>query len=1083
MNEMSSLLVLAVALMAGLMLSRVAKLMKLPAVTAYLVAGILIGPYCLGAFGISGLGFTSMEDVEAYSLLADVALGFIAFSIGNEFRLSHLKHTGRQATVIGIFQAVVATTGYTFKGWAAYNPSGSSHLFYEGSAPADGAVSATVTIPDGKWKLVPVFVPVDSNGNSAPKLYQVGEEQYYYFDDAVATAKNSGQQIVLINSGKMILTKGTSVEIPSGVTFVLPYAAGNTTVTSTEANKGFVKANYTAVSQSYSTNSAALSPESNVTFSLTVPSGITVVNKGNIVIGGTISSIQGIGGATAGPHSNLVLSQGSVLQMGDDSVLSACGYVLGTGEIIAKANGAAIYQVFTITDYRSGNYVVPVAGRLDSNYGLTNQPGGENAVMAFNRYSLRNIQTKITLGNKASVHGYCDLYTQTTDSHNCCTFPIAGASGLWVLTTDDSVLTMTYNASQVLTAGDYIGRNIFEFVGGASFESTSLYLSFNFMMEVSATIDTSKLFFVVPFNFQLVFSDGDYSINNPIRFLPGSELTVDSNATLTLKSKMVVYDHLFENVAYSQSADVSVTPNSGGLTPYPSGVKFFQTDNESANFIVNGTFIIDDGASFGGLIQTNPNETSRPVVKVASNATLNPTVRNGGVGSCSIMYIITVRLAGASLHTVEGKIYNSATGVIETMTAGCTYYGLADASTKANWYRYEFYGNSATPTKKTAGDLSQKNSLSGKYLGGWYTLPVHSTTDRTDGMKVDAEYRLQDYLWLNAICYFDSTFGTLTSGTISVCDAKTLAVINSYDCASKTMTENDGIQLVVYNGAVYIVKKIPSDEIPDTISFILTYTSGSTTYTSAPITIKLEDCKTGDKKTDALVDALIDYGEAAKKYFVTGGAPNEKLTLTLDEVCKSFNKTTGSSGSYNGVSLATKGASVLFEERLALMLGFEFSGEVAQSDVVQVGVLVGKKGFGTLTTENFGKAYILYGNANDATTENLPTLPSYDNYTVDAKSVVEWDALNADGRMILYMDLKSVEYTSAFELRPFAVMADGSVLYGAQYAYGLGDYINNMLSRTDAQLRAAIGTDKNVDAFRNLLVRTWEYALAADAKY
>ena len=106
---MQALLSLSIAIFTGLMLSRVAKLLKLPAVTAYLVAGIVVGPYCLGAFGVSGLGFTSMEDVEAYSILCDVALGFIAFSIGNEFRLSQLKQIGKQATIVGIFQAVVTT--------------------------------------------------------------------------------------------------------------------------------------------------------------------------------------------------------------------------------------------------------------------------------------------------------------------------------------------------------------------------------------------------------------------------------------------------------------------------------------------------------------------------------------------------------------------------------------------------------------------------------------------------------------------------------------------------------------------------------------------------------------------------------------------------------------------------------------------------------------------------------------------------------------------------------------------------------------------------------------------------------------
>lgn len=106
---MEILLSLSIALFAGLMLSRVAKLLQLPAVTAYLIAGILVGPFCLGALGVNGLGFTSIDNVKSFSIISDVALGFIAFAIGNEFRLSQLKQIGKQATVIGIFQAVFTT--------------------------------------------------------------------------------------------------------------------------------------------------------------------------------------------------------------------------------------------------------------------------------------------------------------------------------------------------------------------------------------------------------------------------------------------------------------------------------------------------------------------------------------------------------------------------------------------------------------------------------------------------------------------------------------------------------------------------------------------------------------------------------------------------------------------------------------------------------------------------------------------------------------------------------------------------------------------------------------------------------------
>lgn len=90
-------------------MTRVFKPLKLPSVTAYLIAGVLIGPYCVGALHIAGLGFTSAEAVSDLSLVSEVALGFIAFSIGNEFRLNDLKSTGKQAAVIGVVQALAAT--------------------------------------------------------------------------------------------------------------------------------------------------------------------------------------------------------------------------------------------------------------------------------------------------------------------------------------------------------------------------------------------------------------------------------------------------------------------------------------------------------------------------------------------------------------------------------------------------------------------------------------------------------------------------------------------------------------------------------------------------------------------------------------------------------------------------------------------------------------------------------------------------------------------------------------------------------------------------------------------------------------
>ena len=114
MDHVQILLSVSVCAVAGLLMSRICKLLKLPAVTGYLIAGILVGSFCLGRIVLPGgyrLGFgaSDFSDIETLSIISEIALGFIAFSIGSEFRLSELKKTGKQATVIGILQAVATS--------------------------------------------------------------------------------------------------------------------------------------------------------------------------------------------------------------------------------------------------------------------------------------------------------------------------------------------------------------------------------------------------------------------------------------------------------------------------------------------------------------------------------------------------------------------------------------------------------------------------------------------------------------------------------------------------------------------------------------------------------------------------------------------------------------------------------------------------------------------------------------------------------------------------------------------------------------------------------------------------------------
>ena len=167
MLSLNELLNISVAMFAGLMLTRLGNKLRLPDVTAYLVAGVLIGPCVIGALHIPGLGFSSFDELEALGAISDVALGFIAFSIGNEFRLSQLRETGRQALVIGILQALVtalvvdaALLGLHFLFPQALSVPAAITLGAIAAATAPAATLMVVRQYKAKGKLTDLLLPI-----------------------------------------------------------------------------------------------------------------------------------------------------------------------------------------------------------------------------------------------------------------------------------------------------------------------------------------------------------------------------------------------------------------------------------------------------------------------------------------------------------------------------------------------------------------------------------------------------------------------------------------------------------------------------------------------------------------------------------------------------------------------------------------------------------------------------------------------------------------------------------------------------------------------------------------------------------
>ena len=97
---MNTLLALSIAIAAGLAVSRLARLVRLPNVTAFLVGGLIIGP--------SVLGILPRDMLDGFSVITEAALGFIAYSIGAEFKMSYLKRIGAKPLTITVFEGLGA---------------------------------------------------------------------------------------------------------------------------------------------------------------------------------------------------------------------------------------------------------------------------------------------------------------------------------------------------------------------------------------------------------------------------------------------------------------------------------------------------------------------------------------------------------------------------------------------------------------------------------------------------------------------------------------------------------------------------------------------------------------------------------------------------------------------------------------------------------------------------------------------------------------------------------------------------------------------------------------------------------------
>lgn len=926
-------------------------------------------------------------------------------------------------------------SGYVCLGFLVEETGGTTLL------PVDTSGSIDWT-PINGCSITPVFSQVSDT--TAP--FSVGGKKYYTWETAITAAGTAGTVILnstytlpttyaaqgMSGAGEYVSgTDGALVySIPLGVKFLVPCSA-------TDAGMfgPMVKGTYasTASPTTYRT--------------LTVPEGIQIDCTGELNVNGQRrESGQGANGTGVprGGHGKLIL-QGSGTQLKINGSLYCYGFVTGTGTVEVSKTGAT-YELMQIYDWPGGTNFAGSIG-----LGGWNSKADANTLFFCSRYYVQNIEAPLIAYNGSSMNMEVVITAGGETVASSC--KLVGSGGLFQLS-GNTYIMRSYDSKT--------DRIMYTSGGSGDVTIGSITITAT-VMKITKSIKSSD--YILPISSAMTIHIGKGTrakLNYDFAILPGSEMIVDQGAKLEVSGELFVFDKS------DMTADMSFGSQIAPLYTAGRGTTAALKIEHSGRLEVNGTLEIISG---GGLYTTTA---------VGGTASANIDKKIYGFGKI-------IHNGSTSGKTIKAG-YNETLISITVSNALGLIEGSSDNETDLKAFgKNTYYGT---------GEF-------GKHY--WYvpSLPVHSTAAREDdGFTIDAEYRLQDYLWLNAVCYLGEKTSPidLSAGSVKVytLNPDGSVCVNRY--ANGEFTEDEGVQILAVNGAIYLIKKIPADEIPDDITFRIEYTDANNgLYRSSQFTVCLEDCKTDDESdttTNPLVDALLAYGEAAKKYFVTSGAPDTKLdpesirNSLADSTEFSKTPTVSASGSYNKngttVTLTTKGANVLFEERLSLMFGFQFSVKnMTEDDILQVGVLVGSSDLTTGMTvgaENI-TAYILYNRGGfTGTGTNMPDLPEGANYKVNDKASVTWDKLNAGGRMVLYMDLLSVDYTSAIEFRPYAIAKDGTVIYGQQYAYGLADYINNMLYLDNQALKKAIG-DKNADAFRNLLITTWNYALKADAKF
>lgn len=388
---------------------------------------------------------------------------------------------------------------------------------------------------------------------------------------------------------------------------------------------------------------------------VTISSGVTLTNKGNIYIGGVLGiESNKLAGATSGPYCEIVFETSAILE--NKGKIKCMGYLKesekNNNSQIINYDGSIFECPMVFYDYKGGDYTASAYGNPDSK------------IFPCAQYDFPNNQIKTKFNYGSTFNAYVDLYTnEVTKSvrilwadvivtiharHNVDDLNIIGTSNSLFELSENSSLIIKYtplNDDQRYTTYSSAGNNrtgsagttTININGNVNFSSFSLSLhaaedteikysgifdidlsELKFVIEqyLNQDINTDTVDFPIPWNFSISVDHGSLNINDRVKFLGGSKLCIAKGANLNVNSKVIFYDDSITDL-YSDTAY--------GGTIYP-------VEKGPASLVIDGVLNINDKAFFGGKISSKSVDS---IINVSQSATLSADSHEGS-GSYSI---------------------------------------------------------------------------------------------------------------------------------------------------------------------------------------------------------------------------------------------------------------------------------------------------------------------------------------------------------------------------------------------------------------------------------------------------------------